>query len=324
MGVKFDTTARRAIDLAMVEVEARGHATLDSLHLLIGLLDSRSGVSTLIKRMGVEPEIARGRVGEALGKGEAGSPDTPIEVAGATEEILQRSSNLSRERGAQSVTDLDILRAMVERTDTAAARVLRSLGITNEQLTAELGDQPRARKTEITPSEGNPAMGIPALSSRVGIGYDSHRFTEGGPLRLGGIDIPYSRKLAGHSDGDAIAHALTDAILGAASLGDIGAMYPDTDPANRGRDSAGMLTAAVNAARAIGWVVAQADVTVIAEQPKLGPHRDDMRAAMAKAMRMPPDRLGIKGKTNEGMGWIGRGEGIACIAVATLVPGGSR
>lgn len=323
MGVKFDTTARRAIDLAMVDVESRGHATLDSLHLLIGLLDARSGVSALVKRLGVEPELARARVGEALGKGDAASADASVEVAGATEEILQRSSNLSRERGAQAVNDLDILRAMVERTDTAAARVLRSLGITNERLDAELGGKPQPRK-QTTPAEGNPAMGIPALTARVGIGYDSHRFADGGPLRLGGVDIPFSRKLAGHSDGDAIAHALTDAILGAASLGDIGAMYPDTDPANRGRDSAEMLTAAVTAARENGWIVAQADVTVIAEQPKLGPHRDDMRAAMAKAMRMPADRLGIKGKTNEGMGWIGRGEGIACIAVATLVPAGSR
>ena len=324
MGVKFDTTARRAIDLAMVDVEARGHATLDSLHLLIGLLDPRSGVAALIKRMGVDPATAHARVGDALGTNESAEPDAPVEVAGVTEEILQRSSNLSRERGASSVSDVDILRALVERTDTAAARVLTSLGITTERLQSELGDAASARKTGNTPAEGSAAMGAPALTSRVGIGYDSHRFADGGPLRLGGVDIPSRRKLAGHSDGDAIAHALTDAILGAASLGDIGAMYPDSDPANRGRDSAEMLAAAVAAVRETGWVVAQADVTVIAEEPRLGPHRDAMRAAMAKAMRMPPDRLGIKGKTNEGMGWIGRGEGIACIAVATLVPAAPR
>ena len=153
---------------------------------------------------------------------------------------------------------------------------------------------------------------------RVGIGYDSHRFTPGGPMRLGGIDLPVDYRLHGHSDGDAIAHALTDAILGAAGLGDIGSMFPNDDPANRGRDSLEMLAAAVAHVRGRGWRVEPVDVTVVAEQPPIGPHRDAMRRALAATLGVESSAIGLKGKSNEGMGWIGRGEGLACIAVASL------
>ena len=159
-----------------------------------------------------------------------------------------------------------------------------------------------------------------ALPSRAGIGYDSHRFVPGGPLLLGGVRIPADVSLAGHSDGDAVCHALTDAVLGAAAAGDIGEMFADTDPANRGRDSIEMLAAAVARVRALGWAVGQADVTVVAEWPKLVPHRAAMAARIAGALGVAPDRVSVKGKTNEGMGWVGRGEGLACLAVATLVP----
>ena len=155
--------------------------------------------------------------------------------------------------------------------------------------------------------------------TRSGIGYDSHRFGTEGPLILGGISIPGSVRLVGHSDGDAIAHAITDAILGAAGAGDIGEMFSDTDPANRGRDSLEMLRAAVGRISALGFRVENVDATVVAERPKIAPHREAMRAALAAALGISSDRVSVKGKTNEGMGWIGRGEGIACVAVATLV-----
>ena len=155
---------------------------------------------------------------------------------------------------------------------------------------------------------------------RTGIGYDSHRFVPGGPLRLGGIDIPSTVKCMGHSDADAVCHALTDAVLGAAGAGDIGAMFPDSDPANKGRDSIEMLRSAVARLHAEGWRVEQCDVTVICEQPKIGPHREAMCDRLAHALGAVPGHVSVKGKTNEGMGWIGRGEGLAVIAVATIVP----
>lgn len=159
----------------------------------------------------------------------------------------------------------------------------------------------------------------PPLSTRVGVGYDSHRFTSGGPMRLAGVMVPSDVRLVGHSDGDAVAHAVTDAVLCAAGAGDIGEMFADTDPANRGRDSLDMLAAAVARVAALGWAVGQVDVTVVAERPRIGPHRNAMRSRLAETLGVRPDAVSVKGKTNEGMGWIGRGEGLACIAVATLV-----
>ena len=157
---------------------------------------------------------------------------------------------------------------------------------------------------------------------RTGIGYDSHRFVDGGPLRLGGVDIPSEVRCTGHSDADAVCHALTDAVLGAAGAGDIGAMFPDTDPANKARDSIEMLTRAVEHLRHLGWMVQQCDVTVICERPKIGPHRDAMCDRLARALGVLAGHVSVKGKTNEGMGFTGRGEGIAVIAVATIAPRG--
>ncbi|HEX8848470.1 MAG TPA: 2-C-methyl-D-erythritol 2,4-cyclodiphosphate synthase [Gemmatimonadaceae bacterium] len=168
-------------------------------------------------------------------------------------------------------------------------------------------------------SSAEPPVSRASITVRTGIGYDSHRFAAGGPMILGGVRVPSDVKLVGHSDGDAIAHAVTDAILGAAAAGDIGEMFADADPANRGRDSIEMLRAAVRRVHARGWRVGNVDVTVIAERPKIGPHRDAMRAALASALEVTPAEVSVKGKTNERMGFVGREEGLACIAVATLV-----
>ena len=154
---------------------------------------------------------------------------------------------------------------------------------------------------------------------RVGVGYDSHRFVPGRPLTLGGVLIPLDVGLLGHSDADAICHAVTDAILGAAGLGDIGEMFADTDPANKNRDSIEMLTAAVKRISTAGYSVNQIDVSVVTESPRLAPHREKIRARLASALGIDSASVSVKGKSNEGMGWIGRREGLACIAVATLI-----
>ena len=153
---------------------------------------------------------------------------------------------------------------------------------------------------------------------RVGLGYDSHRFAPGGPLRLGGIDIPGSVHCVGHSDADAVCHALTDAILGAAALGDIGTLFPDTDEANRGRDSIDMLQLALERVQQHGWTVVNVDVTVVTQIPRVAPHRDQMRERIAAALGVDVGSVSIKGKTNEMLGWIGREEGLAVMAVAML------
>lgn len=153
---------------------------------------------------------------------------------------------------------------------------------------------------------------------RVGLGYDSHRFQPPGPLILAGVRIPFDNHLHGHSDGDAACHALTDAVLGAAGAGDIGEMFSDRDPRNLGRDSVEMLVEAVARVRERGLRVAQADVTIVAESPRLDHHKPAMRMRLATALGIDPGEVNLKAKTNEGMGWIGRGEGIAALAVVTL------
>lgn len=180
------------------------------------------------------------------------------------------------------------------------------------------GNREQGRSEDAT-SAFVPGSPFPVPVYRVGVGYDSHRFAPGGPMVLGGCPIPSDVTLVGHSDGDAVAHAVTDAILGAAALGDIGEMFADTDPSNRGRDSIEMLTHALARVDAAGWRVANVDVTVVAERPKVRPHRDAMRAALARALAIDVSAVSVKGKSNEGMGWIGRAEGLACMAVACLV-----
>jgi 2-C-methyl-D-erythritol 2,4-cyclodiphosphate synthase len=153
---------------------------------------------------------------------------------------------------------------------------------------------------------------------RVGIGFDSHRFVTGRPLVLGGIRIPHALGLAGHSDADAVAHALTDAILGAAGAGNIGQLFPDDDPQWKDADSMELLRTAHELVRGRGHAVVQADLTVITEAPKLGPHLGAMGAALAARLGLAAGAINVKAKTNEGMGFIGTGEGLAVIAVATL------
>lgn len=154
--------------------------------------------------------------------------------------------------------------------------------------------------------------------TRVGIGYDSHRFVRGRPLILGGMTIPHAFGLAGHSDADAVAHALTDAILGAAGAGNIGQLFPDDDPQWKDADSMELLRTAHELVRGRGYALAQADLTVITELPRLVPHLGAIGAALAQRLGAPAGAVNVKAKTNEGMGFIGRGEGLAVIAVALL------
>jgi 2-C-methyl-D-erythritol 4-phosphate cytidylyltransferase/2-C-methyl-D-erythritol 2,4-cyclodiphosphate synthase len=158
----------------------------------------------------------------------------------------------------------------------------------------------------------------PTGVGRVGIGYDLHRLVEGRPLILGGVVIPAPKGALGHSDADAVCHAVTDAILGAAALGDIGSHFPDSDPAWRGASSLDLLARAASLVRNAGFSVTHVDVVVILETPKLGPHREAMRAHVAGALGVPVDSVSIKAKTNEGVDAVGRGEAIAAHAVALL------
>jgi 2-C-methyl-D-erythritol 2,4-cyclodiphosphate synthase len=151
---------------------------------------------------------------------------------------------------------------------------------------------------------------------RTGLGVDSHAFAAGRALVLGGVEVPHDRGLAGHSDADVLTHAVIDALLGAAGLGDIGQLYPDTDPAFKDADSIALLREVVG--RLGGAAILNVDATVMMERPKLSPHRDAIRARLADALGIPAAQVNVKATTGEGMGFVGRGEGAAAMAVATL------
>ena len=157
--------------------------------------------------------------------------------------------------------------------------------------------------------------------TRVGIGFDAHRFEDGRPLVLGGVRIDHPRGLAGWSDADALLHAIADAVLGAAAMGDIGRHFPPSDPAWRDADSRELLRASVTLAARDGWALANVDGTVLAEVPRIAPHVEAMRAAIAEACGIAIERVSVKATTMERMGFIGREEGIAALAVAMLARG---
>jgi 2-C-methyl-D-erythritol 2,4-cyclodiphosphate synthase len=159
---------------------------------------------------------------------------------------------------------------------------------------------------------------VSPVERRSGIGYDSHRFGGEGPLVLGGVEIPGEPGLAGHSDADVVAHAVTDAVLGAAGMGDIGEHFPDDDPRWKGADSIELLRDACGEVSEPGWRVVNVDVTVVAERPRLALLRARMAERLAGALGVAPEAVNVKATTNEGMGFVGRGEGLAALAIAQI------
>jgi 2-C-methyl-D-erythritol 2,4-cyclodiphosphate synthase len=155
--------------------------------------------------------------------------------------------------------------------------------------------------------------------SRVGIGYDVHRLVEGRPLILGGVEIEHERGLAGHSDADVLTHAIIDALLGAAALGDIGEHFPDTDPRYAGADSIGLLEATVALLAARGFAPANVDTTVVLERPRLVPHKEPIRTRLAAVLGLEAGAVSVKATRGEELGFVGRGEGVAAMAVATVI-----
>jgi len=153
---------------------------------------------------------------------------------------------------------------------------------------------------------------------RTGIGYDVHQFAKGRPMVLGGVQIPFDRGLLGHSDADVLLHAIADAILGAAALGDIGAHFPPTDPSFKDADSRVLLTESCRLLRNAGYRVVNLDATIVAEAPRILPHVPQMREAIASACGITVDDVSVKATTNERMGFVGREEGIAALAIATI------
>ena len=153
---------------------------------------------------------------------------------------------------------------------------------------------------------------------RAGIGYDAHRLVAGRPLVLGGVQVPFAKGLLGHSDGDALTHAIIDALLGAAHMGDMGTHFPSSDPSYKDADSGVLLERVAELLRGAGWMVVNVDATMVAERPVLAPYIDDMRQELARRLGVDRDLITVKAKTNDGLGFLGAGEGMAAWAVALL------
>lgn len=203
----------------------------------------------------------------------------------------------------------------------AQAPCLPRLYRVNQHVT--LAEIPRNEPAAVAPALARPrGLHYSDAMTRIGFGYDSHRLVKGRPLILGGVRIDYELGLSGHSDGDAVLHAVTDAILGAMAEGDIGQWFPDSDPRWEGAAGDKFVSTVVAAARTKGYVVGNCDIVILAEAPKLSAHRDAMRRQIADLLGVEPDRVGVKAKTNEKMGFVGRGEGIVAMATVLLTSAG--
>jgi len=220
---------------------------------------------------------------------------------------------------------LDALRHAYDRwtgePPTDETSVARAAGLS---VAAVEGDPLLDKLTTAVDWDRAEAMLAARLVSRTGMGFDVHGFAGDGPVMLGGIAVPHSRGLAGHSDADVVLHAITDALLGAAGLGDIGEHFPPSDLQWRGSSSDGFLAHAAELIRARGGVIDHIDCTIIAEEPKVGPYRSDMRARIADILGLEPGDVSIKATTTEGLGFTGRREGIAAQAVASIRMGPAR
>ncbi len=268
-----------------------------------------------------QPLIAR--LVAALGETQAAAPALPVvdalkrQHSGGLETVSREG--LYRVQTPQAFA-LPLIRAALAQTDAALVDDLAAVEALGAAVSLVQGEEANDKVTyrdDISRLEA--LMGLAPPMVRTGTGFDVHAFGPGDAVTLCGTSIPHSAGLAGHSDADVAWHALTDAILGALALGDIGDHFPPSDPQWKGAPSAIFLEAAAGMASAQGYAIAGLDITVICEAPKVKPHREAMRIATADCLGLPPERVSVKATTTEGLGFTGRREGIAAQAVATLV-----
>ena len=273
----------------------------------------------------VSPELVRRTVESAAryGSGVAASPvsDTikRVDEAGLAVETVSRDS--LRAVQTPQAFQVDLIRRAHE-----AARAEGLCDVTDDAALVErafgpvrLVESPPGANPKLTTQEDmRVAQALLTSEKRVGQGYDAHRLAEGRRLVLCGVEIPYEKGLLGHSDADVAAHALMDALLGAAALHDIGHHFPDSDPANLGADSMALAARVAGILKDHGWYAHNVDVTIVAQAPKLAPYRERMRQNIARALAIPEDRVSVKATTTEHMGYEGRGEGMSALAVATI------
>ena len=285
-----------AVDVVLIHDAARPFVEADLIARVIAGVRAHGTVVPAIPARDTVKRVPPGAslVQETIARDEIWLAQTP---QGFTRAIIERTAAISAD-GAVATDDVSLAERLGYPV-TVVQGSERNVKVTTEQDLAAA----RAMVTAVP---------------RVGTGYDLHQLVAGRPLVLAGIQIPFERGPLGHSDGDVVCHALVDAMLGAAGAGDIGQHFPNDDPRWKGAPGLDLLTRANAVIDARGWMVTSADVTVVLERPKLAPHIDAIRGAIARALNVPPDAVSVKGKTNEGVDAVGRGEAIASHAVAVL------
>lgn len=297
---KFDEEARRCIFMARLAAITDQTKTIGLPQLLAGIRKERPdffrGVDwqkSAVKLAWLSPENLH----------DASQTKTEIPLDAKARRALAAVPEIAKKSGGVQMTAAHLLAAVLS-IDAKLRKQLLKAGLSKEGVTVK--------------PAGRQSSGNRQAVSRSGIGYDLHRLVEKRKLMIGGIEVPFEKGSMGHSDGDVLCHAICDALLGAASMGDIGTHFPDTDEKWRGVSSLVFLRQVRQYLERKNWKIAHIDAVVLAERPKLGAHFPNMRAAIAKSLSISPEQINLKAKTNEGLGEIGRSEAVAAHVIATI------
>lgn len=295
----FDEAARRAIFMARLAAITDQSKTIELVHLLAGIHKETPGLFRGVDWAKSKVRLAR-LSPDNLHKASQTQGDLPL--AAKTKRAFAAAPAIANKLLSAKVSSAHLLAAALS-ADARMKKQLQKAGLEQENL----------KKTGVHSRSAEPKR-----ASRSGIGYDLHRLSEKRKLMIGGIEVPFEKGSVGHSDGDVLCHAICDALLGAAGMGDIGTHFPDSDQKWRGVSSLVFLRQIRQYLERRNWKIRHIDAVVVLEQPKLGPHFPAMREAIARSLGIPADRVNLKAKTHEGVGEIGRGEAIAAHAIATL------
>ena len=297
---KFNEEARRCIFMARLAAIAEKSKTITVPHLLAGIRKESPGIFRGVNWEKISLKLAR-LSPESLHSASQATGETPLDAK--SKRVLAAAPELAKKSHSEQVTPAHLLAAVLA-SDAKLRKQFQKAGMA--ETPAKPASSERARSSERV------------RISRSGIGYDLHRLAANRKLMIGGIEVPFEKGSVGHSDGDVLGHAICDALLGAASLGDIGTHFPDTDPKWRGVSSLVFLRQVRQYLERKNWKIRHIDAIVVAERPKLGPHFPAMREALAKALAISVEQINLKAKTHEGLGEIGRGEALAAHVIATI------
>jgi 2-C-methyl-D-erythritol 2,4-cyclodiphosphate synthase len=317
----FTEEARAAISRGAELAEERGARRVSPEHVLLALLeDVWTAGHRALDRQGVDVRALARALDAAIKRRPKRSGPS---IGPALDQVLRVAMGEARRHGVGFVGTEHLLVGLLSIRDGMACAFLEEAGARLDPA-LEYSRSRRARGRRAAEGAASVAAPPPRPSpARVGIGYDTHEIRTGQSLVLGGVEIPSEFGLVGHSDADVLCHAIMDALLGAAALGDIGQVFPDDDARYRGASSVGLLTEVARRLGGAGWSATNVDAVVVAQAPKIAPHTDAMRNNIAEALGIEPDRVAVKGTTTEGLGPEGEGLGMSAQAVVMIGPAGS-